>query len=190
MKLLVLPLAALLAPACEKTEDKAQEVRAKAEEAKERAAPSAPVEAPEVAPTERRAPVAGREEVLVQTDRGTAPLDDRGLIEELETALDERGFDAGAIDGKVDAALIAALEEFQRKNGLTANGRIDQATADALRLDWGRMANEAEREEEPGLEEDALEEAGESIRETGEEAGERAKEKIHNAAEEIRDKTE
>ncbi len=51
----------------------------------------------------------------------------------IQTALSERGFKLGKIDGKLGPATVAALTAFQRQNGLTT-GKLNRATLHALDL--------------------------------------------------------
>ena len=51
----------------------------------------------------------------------------------IQTALSERGFKLGKIDGKLGPATVRALTAFQRKNGLTT-GKLNRATLQALDL--------------------------------------------------------
>ena len=55
-------------------------------------------------------------------------------VEAVQRALNERGFDAGAIDGAMGSRTAAALRRFQRSVGLPVTGRIDEATRTALGL--------------------------------------------------------
>jgi uncharacterized tellurite resistance protein B-like protein len=50
-----------------------------------------------------------------------------------QRVLKERGFDIGATDGRWGQRSIKALREFQRWEGLTPNGTLDQATVRRLR---------------------------------------------------------
>ena len=49
-------------------------------------------------------------------------------IAHAQTALRDRGHDPGAIDGVMGPQTSAALEAYQRAQGLSATGRLDEAT--------------------------------------------------------------
>ena len=62
-----------------------------------------------------------------------APLYDRDTTLALQTALKDRGFDPGPIDGIFGSRTRAAMEDFQRTNGLEP-GVFDKATSNALKI--------------------------------------------------------
>lgn len=51
---------------------------------------------------------------------------------EIQTALKNAGFYAGSIDGKIGPKTKAAIEEFQKANGLTADGKVGPKTWQVL----------------------------------------------------------
>jgi peptidoglycan hydrolase-like protein with peptidoglycan-binding domain len=53
-------------------------------------------------------------------------------IREVQTVLIQKGFDIGRPDGRLGPRTVRALTAFQRKQGLTATGRIDNQTVTAL----------------------------------------------------------
>ena len=53
-------------------------------------------------------------------------------VKALQQALKDKGHDPGDIDGKMGPKTQAALREYQQKEGLTATGRLDSATAQKL----------------------------------------------------------
>jgi peptidoglycan hydrolase-like protein with peptidoglycan-binding domain len=55
----------------------------------------------------------------------------RSEIQTLQTALNRRGFDSGQPDGQMGPATRQALRQFQRSQGLPADG---YPTAEVLRL--------------------------------------------------------
>jgi Ca-activated chloride channel family protein len=60
---------------------------------------------------------------------------DKGLeVEQLQTALKDKGFYNGAIDGQFDDDVKAAVEAFQKDQGLTNDGIAGPATMKALSL--------------------------------------------------------
>lgn len=52
--------------------------------------------------------------------------------EEIQTALKNAGFYTGAIDGKIGPLSKKAITEFQKANGLTADGKVGPRTWEAL----------------------------------------------------------
>ena len=57
------------------------------------------------------------------------------MVEAVQEALTERGFEPGKIDGAMGSRTRNALREFQRSVGLPSTGEIDAATIAALGLD-------------------------------------------------------
>jgi lipid-binding SYLF domain-containing protein len=57
---------------------------------------------------------------------------DQQTIRSAQQALNEKGFDAGAVDGIAGRHTQAAVRKFQKSKGLDQNGRLDQATLEAL----------------------------------------------------------
>ena len=47
---------------------------------------------------------------------------------EIQTALQNAGYYSGVIDGKIGPKTMAAIEEFQKANGLTADGKVGPKT--------------------------------------------------------------
>ena len=57
-----------------------------------------------------------------------AQTDDRAAVERAQKALKQAGHDPGSIDGVMGARTSAALRDYQKKQGLTATGQLDDAT--------------------------------------------------------------
>jgi hypothetical protein len=57
---------------------------------------------------------------------------DPALVEELQQALSEAGYDPGAADGNFGRRTEAAVAAFQEANGLSVDGRVGPETASAL----------------------------------------------------------
>ncbi|HVL55638.1 MAG TPA: peptidoglycan-binding domain-containing protein, partial [Burkholderiaceae bacterium] len=55
-----------------------------------------------------------------------------GAVRTLQRALNDRGYDAGAVDGVWGDRTAAALRQFQRENQLAVSGRPDARTLAAL----------------------------------------------------------
>jgi len=63
-----------------------------------------------------------------------SPMPDK-LIQDLQTALNQRGFNAGAADGLIGPQTQTAITTAQRALGITANGLPSEALLTALRKD-------------------------------------------------------
>lgn len=68
-------------------------------------------------------------------------------VQELQAQLAERGYDVGEVDGRYGPRTRDAVAEFQAEHGFTADGTVDQVTADELELDIDVPEVEAERSE-------------------------------------------
>jgi peptidoglycan hydrolase-like protein with peptidoglycan-binding domain len=64
----------------------------------------------------------------------SSSLSDTSNVRELQQALNDKGFDAGAVDGKAGPQTKAAIKKFQQAQNLTASGKLDQKTVAALAL--------------------------------------------------------
>lgn len=69
----------------------------------------------------------------------TALLIDGKQVRELQNALKEKGFAVGAVDGVVGPKTMAAIRNFQNKEGLTATGQPNLQTLKALGLEVGEQ---------------------------------------------------
>lgn len=56
----------------------------------------------------------------------------RDEVKQAQQALQQAGFDPGSPDGLPGQRTLAALQQYQRNQGLAANGRLDEATRNAL----------------------------------------------------------
>src|SRR5262245_21434424 len=55
-------------------------------------------------------------------------------VRQVQTALKNRGFDAGPIDGVMGAKTMTAIRNFQSSQGMTASGMMDGPTLTALQI--------------------------------------------------------
>jgi peptidoglycan hydrolase-like protein with peptidoglycan-binding domain len=53
-------------------------------------------------------------------------------VKRAQEALKSKGYDPGAVSGRMHAKTQEALREFQKKNKLTPTGVLDKNTADKL----------------------------------------------------------
>ena len=58
----------------------------------------------------------------------------RKVVKDAQQALTEAGYEPGPVDGQIGARTRAALMEFQKANGISESGKLDQATLMALGL--------------------------------------------------------
>lgn len=56
------------------------------------------------------------------------------VVREAQQALQARGFPVGAVDGQMSPNTQEALRDFQRRNGLSATGELNQETLAALNI--------------------------------------------------------
>ena len=63
-----------------------------------------------------------------QPTQADMPID----LQMAQLLLNKRGYKAGPIDGKLGPRTRQALRRFQRDHGLTATGKLDRDTMDAL----------------------------------------------------------
>ncbi len=67
--------------------------------------------------------------------------------QDIQTALKNAGYYSGNIDGKVGPKTKAAIEEFQKANGLTADGKVGPKTWAALESHLSPAAGSTEAEQ-------------------------------------------
>jgi hypothetical protein len=99
-----------------------------------------------------RLPVAGHDigYFIVKGPRGNDwQVDDPKLIRQAEERMQAAGVNPGAVDGVADEKFGAALVKFQQRNGLSATGVIDEATARALGLDWHEVLTRVHHDHHP-----------------------------------------
>lgn len=66
---------------------------------------------------------------------GPSTMDPSARVRMAQQALQEKGYNPGPIDGVMGSKTRAALKEFQRKEGLEANGRLDMTTMSRLGME-------------------------------------------------------
>jgi peptidoglycan hydrolase-like protein with peptidoglycan-binding domain len=57
---------------------------------------------------------------------------DTELVRTVQRSLNDRGFDAGPVDGQWGPNTEAAVREFQQANGIAQTGNLDPRTINAL----------------------------------------------------------
>lgn len=73
-----------------------------------------------------------------QHQAGAMKLDSK-RVNEMQKALNEKGYAVGRVDGVVGPQTSNAIREFQRKEGLSATGQPDQQTLKALGIEVGEQ---------------------------------------------------
>lgn len=58
-------------------------------------------------------------------------------IQQVQRRLNQKGFDAGAVDGKWNNRTQSALRNFQEAQGMKQTGNLDQKTVSSLGVDFG-----------------------------------------------------
>ena len=71
-----------------------------------------------------------------QQHAGAMKLDSK-RVNEMQKALNEKGYAVGRVDGVVGPQTTNAIREFQRKEGLSTTGQPDQQTLKALGIEVG-----------------------------------------------------
>ena len=66
--------------------------------------------------------------------RHQGDITEGGMVTRLQTALKNRGFDIGTVDGRFGPGTESAVMRFQEANGLNADGIVGQVTWNALGL--------------------------------------------------------
>ena len=62
----------------------------------------------------------------------SAPIDKESVVRDIQTILNDNGYDAGPVDGQLGAKTDAAIRAFQSANGFTADGAITPELVKAL----------------------------------------------------------
>jgi hypothetical protein len=70
----------------------------------------------------------------------TMSTPEKPSAENIQTALKNAGMYTGKIDGKIGPRTKAAIELFQKQNGLTADGKVGQKTWDKLKAHLNNTA--------------------------------------------------
>lgn len=74
--------------------------------------------------------------IVVHSSKGS-PASSKPSTREIQQALKGAGFYQGTVDGKMGAMTRQAIEEFQRVNGLTPDGKVGKQT-------WAKLKQYAE----------------------------------------------
>src|SRR5579859_2692601 len=70
-------------------------------------------------------------------------------VSEAQQALNDKGFNAGPVDGVAGPKTQAALKQFQQSQGLQASGKLDQQTLSALESSGGTQASDSSSSSQP-----------------------------------------
>jgi peptidoglycan hydrolase-like protein with peptidoglycan-binding domain len=74
----------------------------------------------------------GRDQDVPGVNQLGTPELSRNDMRAVEQALQSKGYKPGKIDGMADDEARAAIREFQKDNGFTVTGMVDQKTAERL----------------------------------------------------------
>jgi len=85
---------------------------------------------------------------LAQTGAPSSP--DRAQVERAQKALKDAGHDPGSIDGVMGARTSAALKAYQKNEGLTVTGQLDDATQAKLGGGQAAQASPSSNREQTG----------------------------------------
>lgn len=69
---------------------------------------------------------------VADASRTTSYGYDSGLVRSVQSSLNQRGYDAGVVDGEYGRNTQQAVREFQRSHGLVDSGTLDDGTLRAL----------------------------------------------------------
>ena len=81
--------------------------------------------------------------IIALAQRADAVTYARGSVREIQQLLLDWGYYSGEVDGVFGSQTEDAVEYFQRKNGLTVDGKVGPATLEALGLNEGGTSSAA-----------------------------------------------
>jgi peptidoglycan hydrolase-like protein with peptidoglycan-binding domain len=84
-------------------------------------------------------------ERIKQKVLGDTPDREPDPVKAAQRALRNRGYDPGAVDGKLGAKTRTAVKEFQKAEGLEVTGRLDTETMSRLRRE-GKAGERKDRD--------------------------------------------
>ena len=73
-----------------------------------------------------------RVETVGSSARVSDASNDSAIVRSVQQSLNQKGYDAGAVDGRWGPSTESALRQFQEANGLAPTGNLDQQTLSAL----------------------------------------------------------
>lgn len=92
-----------------------------------------------LASAETPASHSSQSEMAKQQQQAGALKLDSNKVNEIQRALNEKGYAVGRVDGVVGPKTTNAIREFQSKEGLSATGQPDQQTLKALGIEVGEQ---------------------------------------------------
>lgn len=75
-----------------------------------------------------------------QGGSASSEQNDPALVRSAQQALKQKGFDAGAVDGRIGPTTESALRNFQQAQGLPQSGNLDPQTLAALGVDQNQSS--------------------------------------------------
>jgi peptidoglycan hydrolase-like protein with peptidoglycan-binding domain len=85
-----------------------------------------------------------------QGGSASSEQNDPALVRSAQQALKQKGFDAGAADGKIGPTTESALRNFQQAQGLPLSGNLDQQTLAALGVDQSQSSTSSQGSQSQG----------------------------------------
>ena len=76
--------------------------------------------------------VSTRPVATVSPSRAGETTNDWAIVRSVQQSLNQKGYDAGAVDGRWGANTESAVRQFQEANGLAPTGNLDPQTLSAL----------------------------------------------------------
>jgi hypothetical protein len=76
--------------------------------------------------------VAGKDPAATASSPSTVSRYEPALVRDVQRALNERGYNAGAVDGQWGPATEDAVRRFQQASGLPQTGKLERSTLAAL----------------------------------------------------------
>jgi peptidoglycan hydrolase-like protein with peptidoglycan-binding domain len=108
------------------------------------AAPAPAIAQPRTSPETPAATKPGPDTSTAPAASGTARANaGGGRIQAIQTALKDKGYDPGPVDGRMGPQTRAALRAYQKKEGLPATGNADAKTLAGLNVAAARDAGPA-----------------------------------------------
>ena len=129
----------------DKVEDKAESAKDKAESKTESTMDKAKEKATEAKDAVKEKAHEAKEKIVETKDKAVDKMKGNGSkatakgemkgdanVRSAQQALRDQGFNPGPIDGRMGPRTSAAIRDYQTKQGLTANGQLDDPTMDKL----------------------------------------------------------
>ena len=77
----------------------------------------------------------------VSSQQSSSAQGDSSQVSQIQQALNDKGLNAGPVDGKMGPKTKSALKQFQQQQGLQASGQLDSQTLAALNTNGSASAS-------------------------------------------------